>query len=128
MTKSELFLVTVFTRLFQSDECLRELDIDDSIPCSCVHTLEDAFSKVTNVIENSHSTFRFPVTVFTPFSKNDECSMPRGLKKTVFPHAVCTRVSTSDECSMPRGLKHYIPTCCVHTICAQSSKSAECSR
>ena len=66
VTKSLCFIVTVFKPHFQSDECHRESDIDDSIPCSCVHTLEDAFSKVTNVTENLHSTFRFPVTVFTP--------------------------------------------------------------
>ena len=45
VTKSLCFLVTVFTPLFQSDECHRESDIDYSIPCSCVHTLEDAFQK-----------------------------------------------------------------------------------
>ena len=51
--------------LFQSDECHRESDIDDSIPCNCVRTLEDVFSKVTNVSENWTSTTQFPVAVFT---------------------------------------------------------------
>ena len=49
----------------KSDECHRELGMDVAIPCDIVHILEDAFSKVTNVIENLASTLQFPVTLCT---------------------------------------------------------------
>ncbi len=50
-------------RASKSVECHREFDIDVSILCNWVRTLQGAFAKVTNVTENLTSKFQICVTL-----------------------------------------------------------------